>query len=206
MSDDILDPRRHAPATRRNREAILAVLQQTLPAEGLVLEIASGTGEHAAFLAPALSDGLRWQPSDVEPVAMASIDAHAATAGSDRIAPAVLLDASSPDWPLPRADAVFAANLVHIAPFEVAEGLFAGAGRILVRGGPLVLYGPFNRNRAPTAASNAAFDRQLRAQNPAWGVRCLDTELGPLAAGADLVLDAVIPMPANNLTVVWRRR
>lgn len=199
------DPRRWAPATKRNRNAILAVLREALPAAGLVLEIASGTGEHAAFMTPNLPEGIVWQPSDVDGWALPGIDAHAALAGTGRIAGAIWLDAAAPIWPVTRADAVFAANLVHIAPFRVAEGLFAGAGRILSRRGPLVLYGPFKRHGEHTAPSNAAFDDQLRAQNPEWGVRCLDTELQPLAADAGLVLDFVVPMPANNLTVIWRR-
>ena len=206
MSAAADDPRRHAPATARNRDAILQVLRRVLPPAGLLLEIASGTGEHAAFIAPALPDGLRWQPSDADPAALASIYAHAGTTGRGRIAPAISLDAAAALWPVAHADAVFAANLVHIAPFRVAEGLFAGAGRILGHGGPLVLYGPCKRHGEHTAPSNAAFDRQLRLQNPAWGVRCLDTELAPLAAAAGLVLEAVVTMPANNLTVIWRRR
>ena len=206
MSADANDPRRHAPATRRNREAILEVLRGVLPPTGIVLEIASGTGEHAVFMAPALPKGLRWQPSDAEPLALAGIDAHARASGCSRIEPALLLDAASPTWPLSQVAAVFAANLVHIAPFGVAEGLFAGAGRVLAPGGPLVLYGPFKRHGAHTAFSNDAFARQLRAQDPAWGVRCLDTEIAPVAAAAGLVLDAVIPRPANNLTAIWRRR
>ena len=206
MRTDANDPRRHAPATLRNREAILEVLRRVLPAEGLLLEIASGTGEHAAFMAPALPEGLRWQPSDADPLTLPSIDAHGRAVGSGRIDSALLLDAASPTWPVPDAAAVFAANVVHIAPFRVAEGLFAGAGRVLAPGGPLVLYGPFKRQGAHTAASNDAFDWQLRLQNPAWGVRCLDTELAPLAAASGLVLDEVTLMPANNLTVVWRRR
>lgn len=206
MNDDRSDPRRNAPATSRNREAIARVLQQVLPAEGLLLEIASGTGEHAAFIARELSTGLHWQPSDAEPSALAGINAHAEASGADNIQPAILLDASAPVWQLDRADAIFAANLVHIAPFQVALGLLAGAGRVLARGGPLVLYGPFRRHGAHTAPSNAAFDRQLQAQDPSWGVRCLDSELEPRAAATGLALDAVIPMPANNLSVVWRRR
>ena len=199
------DPRRWAPATRRNRSAILAVLRETLPAAGSVLEIGSGTGEHAAFMTPSLPEGIVWQPSDVDGWALPGIDAHAAMARTGRIAPAIWLDSAAPVWPVTRAEAVFAANLVHIAPFRVAEGLFAGAGRILCRHGPLVLYGPFKRHGDHTAASNAAFDEQLRGQNAEWGIRCVDTELLPLAADAGLVLDSVVPMPANNLTVIWRR-
>lgn len=205
MKDGGPDPRRGAPATKRNRSAILAVLREALPPAGLVLEIASGTGEHAAFMIPHLPEGIVWQPSDLDASALPGIDAHAALAGTGRIAGAIWLDAAAPMWPVTRAAAVFAANLVHIAPFNVAEGLFAGAGRILSRGGPLVLYGPFKRHGEHTAPSNAAFDAQLRAQHHEWGVRCLDTELQPLAAEAGLVLDVISPMPANNLTIIWRR-
>lgn len=205
MKDGGLDPRRYAPATGRNRNAILAVLREALPAAGLVLEVGSGTGEHAAFMIPSLPEGIVWQPTDVDGWALPSIDAHAAMARTGRIAAAIWLDAALPLWPVTRADAVFAANLVHIAPFRVAEGLFAGAGRILSRRGPLVLYGPFKRHGDHTAASNAAFDQQLRGENAEWGIRCLDSELVPLAAEAGLVLEIVVPMPANNLTVIWRR-
>ncbi len=181
------------------------MLREVLPAAGLVLEIASGTGEHAAFMTPRLPEGIVWQPSDADSSALPGIDAHAASAGTDRIAAAILLDASETVWPVANADAVLAANLVHIAPFRVAEGLFAGAGRILARGGPLVLYGPFKRRGQHTAPTNAAFDQSLRAQDPSWGVRCLDTELEPVATAAGLFLDGVVPMPANNLSVIWRR-
>lgn len=205
MSDSRPDPRRWAPATQRNRHAILAVLREALPTAGLVLEIGSGTGEHAAFMTPNLPEGIFWQPTDLDGGALPSIDAHAAMARTERIATAICLDAAAPLWPVTRADAVFAANLLHIAPFRVAEGLFAGAGRILPRRGPLVLYGPFKRHGDHTAASNAAFDQHLRTQTPEWGIRCLDTELEPLAAEAGLVLEIVVPMPANNFTVIWRR-
>jgi hypothetical protein len=205
MKAGMSDPRRYAPATKRNQSAILAVLREVLPTAGLVLEVGSGTGEHAAFIAPRLSEGLVWQPTDVDDRALPGIDAHAAVARTDRIATALWLDAAAPVWPVSRADAVFTANLVHIAPIEVAEGLFVGAGRVLPRHGPLVVYGPFVRQGEHTVPSNAAFDRQLRAQNPEWGLRCLDTELQPMAAKAGLVLDFVVPMPANNLTVIWRR-
>jgi len=205
MRDGGPGPRRHAPATKRNRNAILEVLREVLPTAGFVLEIGSGTGEHAAFMTPSLPEGIVWQPSDVDDTALPGIDAHAALARTDRIAAAIRLDAAAPVWPIARADAVFAANLVHIAPFRVAKGLFAGALRILSQHGPLVLYGPFKRHGDHTAPSNAAFDRQLRGQDRAWGIRCLDTELQPLAAKADLALDLVVPMPANNLTVIWRR-
>jgi len=199
------DPRRHAPATLRNRDAILAVLQAELPPAGLLLEIASGTGEHAAYMAQHLPRTLRWQPSDADASQLAGIDAHAKLAAAPNIARAIQLDVTAPVWPITRADAIFAANLVHIAPWAVVEGLFAGAGRLLGNGAPLILYGPFKRDGRHTAASNAAFDEGLRARDPNWGVRCLDTELVPLAETAGLVLANIHAMPANNLAVVWRK-
>jgi SAM-dependent methyltransferase len=199
------DPRRHAPATLRNREPILAVLKDVLPSWGLLLEIASGSGEHAAFMATHLPATLVWQPTDAEATALAGIDAHAAASAASNLRPALHLDVTNATWPVDRADAVFAANLVHIAPWPVAEGLFAGAARLLRSGGLLVLYGPFKRHRQHTAASNEAFDRTLRTQNPGWGVRCLETELDPLAQTHGLARVRVVQMPANNLAVVWCR-
>jgi len=199
------DLRRHAPATLRNRDAILAVLEAELPPRGLLLEIASGTGEHAAFMAPKLPAALRWQPSDADVSQLASIDAHARAAAAANIAAAIQLDVTSAVWPIGRADALFAANVVHIAPWAVAEGLLAGAGRLLGKGAPLILYGPFKRDGRHTAPSNAAFDDGLRARDAGWGVRCLDTELVPLAERAGLTRATVHDMPANNLAVVWRK-
>ncbi len=196
---------RHAPATRRNRAPILAVLKDVLPRRGLLLEIASGTGEHAAFMAPRLWPTLAWQPSDADASALPGIDAHAAASEADTIRPAIQLDAASGDWPINRADAVFAANLVHIAPWPVAAGLFAGAGRVLEAHGVLVLYGPMKRRGRHTAPSNGAFDRALRAQDRHCGIRCLDTELDPLATAAGLTRARIVQMPANNLIVVWRK-
>ncbi len=201
-----LDPRRHAPATLRNRAPLLAVLRDLLPRQGLLLEIASGTGEHAAFMAPRLRPTLVWQPSDADPAALAGIDAHAAASGATTIRPAVRLDVTETAWPVAAADAVLAANLVHIAPWPVAAALFAGAARLLPPHGPLVLYGPFKRHGVHTAPSNAAFDHSLRAQSPDWAVRCLDGELDPLATAHGFARRRVVQMPANNLTVVWRRR
>lgn len=200
-----LDPRRHAPVTLRNRGPILAVLQRVLPAAGLVLEVASGTGEHAAYFAPRLPAALVWQPSDVEPAALAGIDAHARGSGAVNLRRAIVLDAASADWPVAVADAVFAANIVHITPWPVTQGLFAGAGRLLSVGGRFVLYGPFKRHGQHTARSNAAFATSLAVQNPAWRIRCLDGDLVPLAEAVGLVLEEVVEMPANNLIAIWRR-
>lgn len=197
--------RGHAPATLRNREPILAVLRRVLPSAGLLLEIASGTGEHAAFMTPQFGPGLIWQPSDARPGALSVIDGYAGDAVCDRIRPAVLLDASTPVWPVQQADAVFCANMIHISPWTAAEGLFAGAGRLLAAGAALVLYGPFKRHGGHTASSNESFEAGLKAKDPRWGVRCLDSEIGPLAAQSGFQMAEVITMPANNLMVIFRR-
>jgi hypothetical protein len=202
MSSD--SRRAHAPATQRNREPILAVLRRVLPARGLLLEIASGTGEHAAFMAPQLP-GLDWQPSDARTEALADIDGYARDSGCARIRPAIRLDVAVRPWPVARADAVFCANMIHIAPWQAAEGLLAGAAESLAAGAPLVLYGPFRRDGSHTAPSNERFDAALRSQDPRWGVRCLDAEVTPLAERRGFRLDEVVAMPANNLMVVFRR-
>ncbi|MBU0724116.1 MAG: DUF938 domain-containing protein [Alphaproteobacteria bacterium] len=199
------NPPAHAPATLRNREALWAVLSRCLPATGLLLEIASGTGEHAAFMAPQMPDGLHWQPSDYATDALADIDAHARASGSTRIRPAIRLDVTAAVWPVEQADAIFCCNMIHIAPWAAAEGLFAGAGRLLSTGAPLVLYGPYRRNGQHTAESNAAFDESLQSRDPRWGVRCLETEVVPLAAQAGFRLEEIVDMPANNLTLLFRR-
>ena len=196
---------RHAPATERNREPILAVLRRVLPENGLVLEIASGTGEHAAFMSPRLSPLLFWQPSDASSDALADIDGHAREAGCTRVRPAIVLDVCAAAWPVAAADAIFCCNMVHIAPWAAAEGLFAGAGRILPAGAPLILYGPFRRHGTHTAPSNESFDQGLKARDWRWGVRCLDTEIEPFAARSGFALHEMVAMPANNLTIVFRR-
>lgn len=197
------DSPRHAPATLRNRDAILSVLAPLLPASGLLLEIASGTGEHAAFMARHLPPGLIWQPTDAAPDALADIDRH--TAGIPSVRPAIPLDTTRLPWPVVRADAVLCCNMIHIAPWAAALGLLSGAASVLPNGAPLVLYGPFRRDGLHTAPSNAAFDESLRTRDARWGVRCLDSEVLPAARAAGFERDAVHAMPANNLTVVLRR-
>src|ERR1700733_11540263 len=172
---------RHAPATLRNREPILEVLKRVLPMAGVLLEVASGTGQHAAFIARRPPGGLFWQPSEASAGALAGIDAHTDGVENSRVHPAILLDASRADWPIRSAEAVFCCNMIHIAPWSAAEGLFAGSSRILADAAPLVLYGPFKRHGMHTAPSNQSFDDELRARNPDWGVRCLETETMPLA-------------------------
>jgi SAM-dependent methyltransferase len=198
--------RPHAPATLRNREPILKALRGILPSSGLLLEIASGTGEHAAYIAPRLAEGWIWQPSEPSPDALPVIDAYAAESDNPgRICPAIFLDMQADPWPLDHADAVFCANMIHIAPWRAAEGLFRGASGILATPAPLILYGPFKRDGAHTAPSNAAFDDSLKARNPEWGVRCLDREVTPLAQRHGFARTEIVPMPANNLVVVFRK-
>lgn len=191
--------RKHAPATLRNRMAIADVLRGELPRSGTVLEVASGSGEHAAYLAgefPALD----WQPSDTDPHARASIAAWCE--GIANVLPPLALDAAAPDWPATRADAVLCVNMVHISPWAATLGLLGGARRLLTAGAPLVLYGPYRRAGVPLAAGNAAFDLSLRDRDPAWGLRAVEHVA---AAAAGFTLDRIVPMPADNLTLVFRR-
>lgn len=197
------DLRRHAPATLRNRDPILAVLRWALRPDGLVLEVASGSGEHAAYFAPRLAPR-RWQPSDADPDARASIAAYAASADCPTLLSPIALDAGAGAWPVAAADAVVCINMIHIAPWSAAQGLVAGAAAILPAGGVLYLYGPFMRGGQHTAPSNEAFDASLRARDSAWGVRDLD-DVARLAATSGLILNQTIDMPANNLSVLFRR-
>ncbi len=195
---------RSSPAALRNRDPILAVLREELPPTGLVLELASGTGEHAAHFAAALPH-LVFQPSDPSPEARASIAAHAAAAGLANLRPPLALDAAAPAaWPPEPLAAILAINLAHISPIEVTLGLLAGAGARLPAGDPLLIYGPFIRPNRPLEPSNRAFDADLRARDPRWGLRQLP-ELDEEAHRHGLVLSRVIEMPANNLMLVWRR-
>lgn len=197
------DPRRHAPATQRNRDPILAVLRRFLPQTGLVLEVASGTGEHAAYFASHMPM-LDWQPSDPDAAACASIAGWAEAARLQNLRAPLTLDAAASDWPIARADAVLCINMIHISPWAATLGLMAGAARILPAGAPLILYGPYVRAEVETVASNRAFDADLRMRNPAWGLRDL-ADVTAVAADAGLVRETVIEMPANNLMVVFRR-
>ncbi|WP_448658071.1 DUF938 domain-containing protein [Sphingomonas sp. CJ99] len=196
------DVRKHAPATLRNRDAILIELRDLLPASGTVLEVASGSGEHIAYFAP-LFPALTWQPSDPDAAALASIAAW--TDGMANVRPPVMIDAAAADWPVDRADAMFCANMVHIAPWEAALGLMAEAGRVLGTGAPLILYGPFVRDGVATAPSNLAFDRSLKDRDERWGLRSV-AAVADAAAAQGLMLAAEIEMPANNLMLVFRRR
>jgi SAM-dependent methyltransferase len=197
------DPRLHAPSTARNRDPILAVLRRILPASGLVLEIASGTGEHVAHFARALPD-LDWQPSDRDDGLFASIVAHGVDLADGNLLPPLCLDAAATDWPVAHVDAIVCINMIHIAPWRACEGLMRGSGRILPSGGVLYLYGPYKIGGRHTAESNAAFDESLRARAPEWGVRDLG-DVTAVAARHGLVLAETVAMPANNLSVVLRK-
>jgi SAM-dependent methyltransferase len=196
--------RREAPAAARNREPIAAVLREILPERGLVLEVASGSGEHAVHFARAFPK-LLFQPSDPDPGALDSIRAWRVEAGLHNLLEPLRLDAAAPGWPVEAADAILCINMIHISPWAATEGLMRRAGRVLTVGGPLVLYGPYRRADVPTAPSNEAFDESLKARNPEWGLR----ELEAVAAEADrngLAFERLWEMPANNLTVLLRRR
>ncbi len=214
------DLRQYAPATQRNRQPILDVLQQVLPPTGTVLEISSGTGEHATFFAPALAPR-QWLPSDPNPIAQASIAAWRDHCPSPNLHPPISLNVCDPRWPVEQEplpeplhsngfvvgniQAIVNINMIHIAPWAACLGLMAGAQRILPPNGVLYLYGPFQQNGQHTAPSNAAFDQSLRSQNPEWGVRDLEAVIA-VAAAHELTFAKTIAMPANNLSVIFQRQ
>lgn len=198
------DARRSAPAALRNRDPILAVLREQLPATGLVLEVASGTGEHLVHFARNLPH-LTWQPSDPSAAARQSIAAWMATEGAPNILPPLEIDAAQTPWPLEQAAAVVCINMIHISPWAATLGLMRGAGQILHSGGMLYLYGPYIQPNRPLEPSNAAFDRDLRRQDARWGIRELSAVVECAAAhGLDFVQP--VDMPANNLSVIFRKR
>lgn len=200
------DGRLFSPSAARNRDPIRDVFLKTMPRTGVILEIGAGTGEHAVHIAAA-APSLRWRPGDPDAASRASIAAWTEHSGLANVARPHAIDVTAPDWDrgLEPVDGIVSINMIHIAPFAAAEGLIAGAGRLVKPGGRLFLYGPFARNGAPTAPSNAEFDRSLKARDPAWGVRDLDLEIVPLATAAGLSPEQVVAMPANNLSVVFRR-
>lgn len=197
------DGRRFAPATERNRDPILEVLREELPLSGLVLEVASGTGEHVLHFARALP-GLDWQPSDPDAAARDSIAAWLAHEGAENVRPPILLDASSHDWPVDKVDAILCINMIHISPWEATAGLMRGAARVLPSGGLLYLYGPYRRAGHAIEPSNAAFDENLKSRDPRWGLRALE-DVEACAAQHALRLSRVVEMPANNLSVIFRK-
>jgi Protein of unknown function (DUF938) len=198
------DARRHSPAAERNGPPILAELQRLLPPAGVMLEIASGTGQHAAFFSAGLP-GWQWQPSDYEAGALPSIAAWCE--GLDRVRPPITLDVLAADWPgVPvQVDAIYCANMIHIAPWECTAGLMRGAARRLAPQGLLITYGPYLLDDELTAPSNLAFDADLRERNPAWGIRRLADVIAE-AATVGLKLSERLDMPANNKLLVWVRK
>ena len=195
-NDDRLD----FPATGRNTEPILVVLRELLPPEGLMLKVASGSGQHVARFA-AEFPGLTWQPTDLDPEHRRSISAWARD--MTNVLEPLELDASSNPWPVENADVIMCANMIHIAPWTAGLGLLGGAGRILAPGGMLYLYGPYMIDNVHTAKSNARFDESLKSRDPSWGLRDLD-DVTEAAAGAGLILEKTVEMPANNLSVIFR--
>lgn len=191
--------KRHAPATERNREPIAAVLAEVLPEAGLVLEVASGTGEHIAAFAERFP-GLEWQPSDPDPDARASIAEWCEDLSN--VPPPLTIDAASADWPVARADAILCINMVHISPWAATLGLMAAAARLLPAGAPLILYGPYRQKGVPTAPSNEQFELWLKEKSPEFGLRHVE-DVTEAAKG--LTLERIFEMPANNLILVYRR-
>ena len=201
------DGRRFSPSIGRNKDVVRDAFTRLMPRAGQVLEIASGTGEHGAHITQSL-DKLRWTYSDIDPASQASQVAWRDFVEHDRLSGPLTVDTTLPHWGEAEAiaplDGLFCANMIHIAPFSAAEGLLAGAGRLLKRGGRLMLYGPFARN-GEIAPSNARFSDDLQRRDPSWGVRDLDQDLVPRASKSGLTLSDVLEMPANNLSVVFER-
>lgn len=197
------EARKQAPAVARNRDAIAEVLAEELPASGLVLEVASGTGEHALHFARRFPQ-FTWQPSDPDADALRSIAAWRADCPGENLLAPLELDACSSKWLIEAADAVICINMVHISPWKASEGLFAGARRLLGEAAPLILYGPYLENAVETAVSNLQFDRSLRSRNAQWGLRRLE-DMDALATRNGFSRTARYAMPANNLTLIYRR-
>lgn len=196
--------KRMAPAAARNREPILEVLRRVLPDIGVVLEVASGSGEHIVHFADALQS-LTWQPSDPDADARASITDWTRETGLTNVLAPLELDAASASWPIARANAVVCINMIHIAPFAACIGLMRGASALLASGAPLVTYGPYTVDGQHISPSNQEFDESLRIRNPEWGVRDI-TEVASAAAEHGIELIERVAMPANNFTLVWRKR
>ena len=191
------------PAPERNKGPILDVLHRVLPDDGTVLEVASGSGQHAVHFARALPR-LTWQPSDHDEENLQLVEARVQRAALPNLRGPLSLDVRDEAWPVQRAHAIFNANMIHIAPWSVTEGLMAGAGRLLATTQVLITYGPYRIDGAHTAESNARFDASLKQRDPSWGVRDL-VEVEQVAGRHGLRLRERIAMPANNFTMVWER-
>jgi uncharacterized protein DUF938 len=203
MGEKMTDHRQYAPAAVRNRDFILDVLRDVLPMTGVILEIASGSGEHVVHFARHFPS-LVFQPSDPEPEALLSVAAWVKAVQVTNARAPIVLDASQSLWPIASADGIICINMVHISPWDATVGLITGAAAILPPGSPLYLYGPYKRKEFATAPSNEAFNRNLRDRNPAWGLRDLEA-VAAIAQSVGFSIPAVTEMPANNLSVVFRR-
>lgn len=202
MSDSPND-KRHSEACERNKEPILEVLKDIFPEQGIVLEIASGTGQHAVHFASNLPN-IIWQPSDIDPELRKSVQAWHAEFKLQNLNTPVHLDVTSENWPIDVADAMMCANMIHIAPWEACIGLLEGAGRILPEGGILCMYGPYKVGGKHTAPSNEAFDQSLRARDASWGIRNLD-DVALEARRRGLHLIKTVKMPSNNFCVIYKK-
>ncbi len=203
MSEPVRGGRRFAPATTRNRDAILEVLGPLLPESGLVLEVASGTGEHVVHFARA-RPGLIWQPTDPSADARESISAWVAAEGLANVRPPLALDAASDAWLVEGIDVGVCINMIHISPWEATEGLMRGMARLLAPGGVLYIYGPFRRADVPTAPSNEAFDADLKVRDARWGLRSVEAVRAEADANG-LAFEGLSEMPANNLSLIFRK-
>ena len=197
------DARRYAPSVARNKDAIAAVLARHLPASGFVLEIASGSGEHAMHFASAFP-GLTFQPSDPSEEARDSIQAWRAATPLPNVLPPLDLDVTAQHWPIAHADVLTCINMIHIAPWAATLGLMQGAARLLPKGGILFLYGPYRRHGKHTAPSNAEFDASLRERDPSWGVRDLEA-VAAAATATGFAAPLIEAMPANNFALIFQR-
>lgn len=196
--------KRHAPATTRNSEPIADILAHELPKQGTVLEIASGSGEHALFFARRFPN-LHWQPSDLDVEALASIDAYLEDSDLPNIAPSIQLNAAQTPWTVENVNAILCVNMIHISPWSAATGLIAEAARLLPKGAPLILYGPYFEREVEPSPSNLDFDLSLRSRDPHWGIRHIE-DVDAFAEEEGLSRSARYEMPANNLTLVYRRQ
>ncbi|WP_321322885.1 DUF938 domain-containing protein [uncultured Parasphingorhabdus sp.] len=204
VAESTPDEQKHAPATLRNRDAIVAVLRDILPERGLILEIASGTGEHAVYFGRAFPQ-LTFQPSDPDPACCQSITAWTEREGSSNILPPLQLDAQAPQWDVQNVAAILCINMVHISPWESSIGLFDKAGKLLAPGAPFYLYGPYLRDDIETAPGNLAFERSLKSRNLRWGLRDV-ADMDALAARNGFTRESLVEMPANNISLVYRKQ
>ena len=204
ISENLGDGRCSAPAAERNRGPILDVLKRALPPQGLVLEIGSGTGQHAVYFAKFLPR-LIWQPSDADPEYRRSVSAWIRHEGVTNAREPVALEVRQHPWPIATADAIVCINVVHVSPWAATLALLEGARTVLAENGVLFLYGPYRRRGRATAPSNEKFDADLRAHDPQWGLREVE-DVAEAAARAGFALREAIEMPANNLSLVFRAR